>query len=387
MPLFFAVLGLWLFREANRERATGAVLNLLSGAALAVSAGAKVSYFFVPLVVGLYALSPIFPLPLGPRLRRVVVPLAAGGLLGGAPLLYYAWLDFEAFWYGVYGFHVTGPIEYYQRIGLDYRFSNFDIVTHFFKHFTQGTVLGASGLGLYLLLLAGRERRLGETFAALRRSHGLLVLALVVVATPACLIIRPSWANYYLPAIPFFALAVVFLFTAGEAAHRAQAIPAVFAVSLATAVPGLSSLAEAPLRLADRSGWAGAQVHDMGRGIAAALEAACLPAEGKVATLWPMYVIDGGGKVYREFATGPFFYRSGNLLDPEQVKRLAAASPETLEALLDSDPPVAILTGFEPGLDEGLERFAAARGYARADADLDGGRLFLMPGPEECPGP
>lgn len=387
MPMFFAVLGVWLFWEANRRAAPRVALNLVAGLALAVSAGAKVSYFFAPLVVGLYAVSPAFPLPLGPRLRRVVTPLVLGGLLGSVPILYFALTDFEAFRYSVYGYHVTGPIEYYTRIGQASRLSTYDLVGRFFEDFTRGTVLGAGGLALFLLIQAGREGRLRDTLAALRRSHGLLVLALVVVAVPSCLIPRPNWPQYFLPAIPFLALSVGVLFAAGDSVRRSQAIPAVLAVSLVTAVPGLVTLAEAPLRLGDRTGWAGLRVHEIGRRIAAELGSACLAGAGKVATLSPMYVLDGGGAVYPEFATGPFFYRTADLMAPERVRRLHGLSPRTLEAFLESDMPVAVFTGFEPTLDGDLERFAAGHGYRRVDADLLGGKLYLAPRAEPCPKP
>jgi hypothetical protein len=86
--------------------------------------------------------------------------------------------------------------------------------------------------------------------------------------------------------------------------------------------------------------------------------------EGKVLTLAPTWVLEGGLRIYPEFATGPFAWRSAQWAPVEQRRRLKLVAPADLESFLADDPPAALLTGVE---DERLERpfveWAEAHGY------------------------
>jgi len=88
-------------------------------------------------------------------------------------------------------------------------------------------------------------------------------------------------------------------------------------------------------------------------------------AAGKVATLSPIYPLEGGLDVYMELATGPFAYRTGDITAPDLAKFYRMTSPATIGALLKSDPPAALLLGFEPELEAPLMTFAEQNGYVR----------------------
>ena len=64
-----------------------------------------------------------------------------------------------------------------------------------------------------------------------------------------------------------------------------------------------------------------------------------------MATLYPALVLDAGSPIYPQFATGIFFFRSGNHLAPERVLELNGVSPRTLPLLLSVKPPAAVLIG------------------------------------------
>src|SRR3546814_2734091 len=52
--------------------------------------------------------------------------------------------------------------------------------------------------------------------------------------------------------------------------------------------------------------WTGVVVHEEAR---AALDQIGGTAAPRVATLWPIHALEGGGTIYPEFAAGPFVYR------------------------------------------------------------------------------
>ena len=102
--------------------------------------------------------------------------------------------------------------------------------------------------------------------------------------------------------------------------------------------------------------------------------------QGKVLTLAPLFPLEGGLEVYTEFATGPFAWRRAHLI-PEQMRRkLGIVSEAELAALLDAEPPAAVLAGYENrfGLEEPLIEYAESSGY-RAVELKHGGTLWVAP--------
>ena len=85
--------------------------------------------------------------------------------------------------------------------------------------------------------------------------------------------------------------------------------------------------------------WTAAEVHDLSTLIARHIT------QGAVASLYPAVVLDAGTPVYPEFATGVYFFRSGNYLPPERVLELKGMSPDTLSLVLAARPPAAVFVG------------------------------------------
>ena len=84
--------------------------------------------------------------------------------------------------------------------------------------------------------------------------------------------------------------------------------------------------------------------------------------------------LEAGLEAYPFTATGPFLWRTSLLLTPERRADYKVVSPEELPALLEAQPPDAVLVGFEepnPGFERndigGLElpfsEYAIENGY------------------------
>jgi len=110
------------------------------------------------------------------------------------------------------------------------------------------------------------------------------------------------------------------------------------------------------------------QVHNLGMDIKSLL------GEGKVLTLAPIFPLEGGVEIYEAFATGPFSWRTAFLLSEEKREEYGVISHLDLDGYLESNPPDAILVGFEiqndgfgfgdpGGLEIPLTRFAIQHGY------------------------
>jgi hypothetical protein len=83
----------------------------------------------------------------------------------------------------------------------------------------------------------------------------------------------------------------------------------------------------------------------------------------RVATLSPLYALEGGLSIYPELATGPFCYRLAHLVKPALRRKVRCVSQRELEAFLRRKPPRALIWGREGHLDRPLWRFAGHRRY------------------------
>lgn len=103
---------------------------------------------------------------------------------------------------------------------------------------------------------------------------------------------------------------------------------------------------------------------------------------GRVLTLAPVWPLEGNLRVYPEFATGVFAWRSAHLVPHKRRQRLGVVAPADLEAFLEAEPPAAILTGVEEESAElPLVQYAQRRQFKKVN--LSKRRvLWLPPKPE-----
>ena len=80
---------------------------------------------------------------------------------------------------------------------------------------------------------------------------------------------------------------------------------------------------------------------------------------GYVLTLAPIYPLEGGAKIYAQFASGPFAWRIAPFVAEAEEEQLKMPDADDLDALIRDHPPSAVLLSSEDQLDIPL------RGYAR----------------------
>lgn len=69
--------------------------------------------------------------------------------------------------------------------------------------------------------------------------------------------------------------------------------------------------------------------------------------EGTVLTLSPLYAIESGLPIYKEFVTGPFAWRVSHLLPEEEAVNRGMPLRSRIKPFLKEKRPLAILTGKE----------------------------------------
>jgi hypothetical protein len=242
---------------------------------------------------------------------------------------------------------------------------------------TMLVLAAGAAAALVLAVVTRADREAGPDPSGHRER--VLAAMLLAASTLAALAPTPVFAKYFTVPTPYLVLLLVFAARRGARHARAAGalLLATTAISLALGAPRYLSTAKA---LASTSRWVPVEIHARAANIGAAVAAA---GPGKVATLTPLLAVEAGLPVYPELASGPFLYRVGDLLTPEQRARVRATSPSTVGDLLRSDPPSAVLVGFEGELDAPLEAFARRSGYVKADGDFWGATLYVRtpPGP------
>lgn len=101
--------------------------------------------------------------------------------------------------------------------------------------------------------------------------------------------------------------------------------------------------------LAHKETWIALRSHDVSTNVQNVLIENGIATDRKIATLSPIYAIESNLPTYSELSTGPFLFRVGDLLTPEQRKHFAGTSAESLDNLFAEDPPAAILVDYEGG--------------------------------------
>jgi len=364
MPVFFTLLGFWWYWHGEERRTKfPRSACFLAGVCFALAVGVKALYAFVPVVVVMRHLA-YWAIQRNSRLAADLGALILGGVVGSIPLTYFAVVSWDQFVFNVFTFHMiwqeltSGQPAPYSKAFAALSFLNRDVII-------ANSIL-ATGLAILGCKLEG-YRALGSKWVVLFAS-------LVVVGLPFCMLPDPLHPQYLVPLVPLLLLLSAALYAMVPKTEKTSAHMLLAAVAIVGTASGvLLALDEAVETVWGRP--LVERIHKVGEGIRAKVELAGL--DGKVATLSPIHAIDSGLRVYKEFSTGPFFFRMADNLEEDEIERFRGVSPGTLERFLDHDPPAAVLTGLEPMWDRSLEEYAKRRGYRKADGDFDGLALYL----------
>ena len=84
---------------------------------------------------------------------------------------------------------------------------------------------------------------------------------------------------------------------------------------------------------------------------------------GSVLTLGPVEAPEAGFDICRPLSTGPFAFRVAKFIEPQKRQGLEIIAPEDLGQSLQTEPPAAILLGYEPELESSLGQAAKEWGF------------------------
>ena len=350
LPAALFALALPLMLRGERD-GSGRGAAVLVGLLLGCAAAAKISYAVPAAVFGLYALCV-------PRHRPGWVAL------GSLPALVLLATTFAAhpagFWYGVIEFPALAPADYYRGTARAWKLGQAA------KAFDPLKFL-ALGPALLALVVVVRSRT---------RHWPSLIGWLILAGMLAALLPTPTWRQYLLPLLPPLFVRLAQAWDAHPPARAVRIAAVVFAV--AGLAPSLEAVLGAtrgvPMVSAMRGSHAVRNVLDRA-GV-----------EGAIATLSPQFVPATGRAIDPRFATGPFHFRTRELLDRHEEARRTLVSRASLDAALTRAPPAAILVGGEgrwtsgdDTLDAAMAEWARRKGWGAVAVPATRFTLYLPP--------
>jgi hypothetical protein len=368
LPLSFALLGLGCFLFSVDDDRGRPMLAAAAGLLLALAASFKANAIGFVFPVAIAALVLPRQAQFMQRFRRIVLPLFAGGVVGALPVFYYLIADPWLFLAHTVSFH-TGPhVDYWAnratgdeeaamalgakvKLAYDMWFGGANLVI----------VLMIALLLAYVVSSSAPR----EAFRKLIDPRLLMVTATLIVAAALSFIPTPSFPQYFTQPLVCLLLLTGLLSAGLSPQVRSALSPAFVAATVVILLINGPRLAQSLPRLVTPSSWTVMRTHNFGVALASRLRE--LGVAGKIATLAPIYPLEGQLDVYPEFATGQFVYRVADIAKPELLRYYRTTSPAKVEAFLTADPPAAILTGFEPELEAPMLRFAQSHGYLRID--------------------
>lgn len=378
LPVPFMLGGLYCFFRAVDRPLPSIALAAASGLLLACAAGLKANYAVLIAPVALAALIAPVGGGFGARMSRLIVPMLAGGLVGLGPTLWFFATDPAGFIAHNVAFHRGPQLQYWARYAdpaapqvIALRDKLLLARTQWFS----GTTLVTAVAIVALALAAGRR---------LRDWRIILVSAILALAVAISFLPTPAFPQYYTIPIPFAVLLLGLIAGTLDDERQAAMRPVLIAgIALAGMIAAPLLLAALPA-LAKPKKVTGLRVHRDGAVIAALARGD--GRSGRIATLGPLHALEGGVPVYPGLALGPFVYRAVEWVPPaEQRYYRNAVTPATVGAMLDRDPPAAVVVGYEGPLDRPLADWALAHGYRptsvrlRNSGDADQAIVLVSP--------
>jgi hypothetical protein len=376
VALALSLSAFYLFVRAVRSPRHGAALSALAGVLSGLAVGTR-------LMAAPLALALLVACLITPRLKRMkhrlahgLLPFSLGLALSLVPAVWIiATTDAGAAWFDNVGYHGVNLL--WRSAADPARAMTLPGKLAFAaEYLVKGS--GASLLIAFGLVLWHRRYTTSRALVAkmASRADATTVATLCLAAAVlAAFLPTPMQRDYLAMVVPFAVIMLACLMGRWAVPYDRLLMQAVTGLAALTVLVALATNLRYLRYLPYPGRWAPIAVRQAGQRLAQLASRTGAPA--KVATLSPIYPLEGGLEIYPELATGPFLYRVGDLIESGRRERYVGSSPKSIRALLAADPPDAILLGFEGTLEDPLAAFAQEHGYILVDTGMPRGQVYL----------
>ena len=314
----------------------------ISGVSLGMAIGIRLS--FAPLVVPFLLAVVVFRAGTVRDKGLNAMAFAVGGLLANLPAVYFFFTSYEDFLFGNLGYAKLNTI-YRQEMSfpgpMTFAGKVKDLKNSVFAKPAELLILVVT---LYSLVLFGID---AMRSAARPRFEIVFLLLLLPFVYVGCMAPTPTWYQYYFAPVPFLILLSLYTLSNlrcpafSEAAGLLLVVAAVIAFIYGSPLKS-GSMVRGLMR---PESWTPIRLQREAENIRAYVDSR--GGEGAVLTLSPLYAIEWGLPIYKEFVTGPFAWRVSHLLSEEEAANRGLPLRSRIKSFLEEKRPRAILTGKE----------------------------------------
>jgi hypothetical protein len=293
----------------------------------------------------------------------------AGMFLGLVPVIHYLLNSPDTFIFDNFGYHLINS----QWRGFDLE-NNFGYrIAELFRTFFYYPANLAFAILISYAFFRAVSYNIRVKMMALANDEIIVLSAyLSSLGLVVALIPLPTFIYFFAAPFPFMVILAVALI------HRIPRIEwwgkdgLVFSlVMLVTIISGATNVYERLPDFVEFNRWTGIRVHKTSEDIRKLLQPT--GREDLVATLSPLYAIESRLPIYVQFASGPFLYRVGDLLSPQELETFRGASSNRVIEMFEKKPPFAIIVGAENVLDAPLRAYAEENQFQKVEV----GRMEL----------
>jgi 4-amino-4-deoxy-L-arabinose transferase-like glycosyltransferase len=307
-----------------------------AGFLIGMAVGIRLSFalVFLPFVLSLFLANGEMTV----RRRLAALALAtAGGLIALTPALI-LWREApQAFVFGNLGYARLSTTFYQceNHVAICLRGKLRHLAVTYFSD------PGNTAVALLALAAAGVAARNARRWEAHRFNAVLLIAGLLPVLLVGALGPAPTQYQYHYMLLPFLVLATLYVIAAETQAEPAAGLRwgrVVLVVAVIAGGSGLPRWYWPVVHLPTPARWATVDVHRAGLWVHDQL-----PSDARVLTIDPLIPLEGGLRIYPQFAVGRFVMHVGKLMTPQQRQQFEMCWGETLDRTLAEQPPDAIL--------------------------------------------
>ena len=379
LPAFAEVLALAAGIAAIRSPRHRLLMWALAGLGLGAAVSAKISYAIPLAAAGLFLIASVIKRT---ATLNSLIAFGSCALMGLAPCISaVATPQVRAVLLDTLVYHMTAPMAAYAAIGEAWR-------TSALMKLPDAVVALVVGPALEVLIAVGVYSYLDWKSPSTRSHEQRFVEVMAVAGFLAAIAPTPIQRQYFLPLLPPLfiiwglgsqrwndhlrpdlrkALSVAVTFGAIVGAGRYSYLLADSAIRLSRGeLPP-------PMQLTAEAHWIGERLRAAG-------------AVGDVVSPSPQVVVDSGYPIDPRFASGAFFFRTGDLTSDADQVLINGLSPRTLKAGLNEAPPAAIVIGYEGpegpakfDVDGFFRAYAIAAGYKREVSPFGQAELYTRP--------
>lgn len=366
LPLLASLLAFIFHIKAYRGKRS-AVWVFLSGLSLGIASGARLYYaiLLIPLFLTIF----FFPQARA-RVQRVrlVLSFMAGFFLAMVPSFVFLLMAPEKFIFDIYFYHAYLDKLYLMNAG---RFTPF--ISRIGNCFDALFAAKTAPLTIVFLcaIVIGLVKPVGFDRDKHRFEFNLALWFVVFTLINALCLKIVTFAHIFSASMPFMALAVFYVIASlDEKGVKEAAV--VLCLTLVLSAIYLAGELQKDKDFISPYRWRPVESHLRGEKMAA------LAGKGKMLTLSTIFPLEGGIKIYKEFASAPFSWRVSKLVNKGDRARFNFISEDELADFLKKEPPESVLTGFNGGQDDIFFSYARNKNFRRIR--VESGDLFIRDG-------